>query len=342
MKDKFASKLREAYAKGVEDGARSAAEESADCAAKAPAQSAEVQPEAKVTVRVLPEHDGAQGEAQAAEVSDGGKSAPAEKKPRKTQSFKEISVIRKIIMFFSAGLGFYSLLPVFCGLFTAGTLPLLCMAAFFFLTALYWNLIRDAKTRWMNALIAAVAVIVAAGVALMGFVSGMMIAASERSAPDYKTRVTVVVLGCLVIGDQPSNMLRDRLDVALNYLSENPEAYCIVTGGQGPDEEYSEAEVMRTYLEQRGISPTRIIAETKSTDTVENLKYSAELIEQYNCYPEVIVVTDRFHQFRAQKAAQDAGLTSYALCSETRWYMSLHYWFREIFGICIKTLSGDW
>lgn len=262
-------------------------------------------------------------------------------KTKKLQKWKDISFIRKFIMFLGGLITIYGLIPMVYGLFTVGTIPIVCIGLFFVFTALYWNVIVAPKHWFFNALIAVAAVIISAGVILMSYISGIMLAASFKSVPENQTRVTVVVLGCKIKGDQPTNMLRDRLDTAAQYLLSNPEAYCIVTGGQGDDEAYSEAYVMRKYLVEKGISEMRILAEERSTSTLENLQYSAELIDRYNCYEDILIVSDRFHQYRAQQAAELSGIDRYySLCSETRWYMAGHYWFREMAGICRIYLLG--
>ena len=51
-----------------------------------------------------------------------------------------------------------------------------------------------------------------------------------------------------------------------------------MSGGQGPDEDRTEASVMHDYLEQHGIDATRIIIEDQSTSTYENLVFSKELL----------------------------------------------------------------
>lgn len=56
------------------------------------------------------------------------------------------------------------------------------------------------------------------------------------TAPEF-----VVVLGAQVQGDQPSLTLKKRLDLALSYLNDHPQAKVIVSGAQGADEAYTEA-----------------------------------------------------------------------------------------------------
>ena len=63
--------------------------------------------------------------------------------------------------------------------------------------------------------------------------------------PQQTGEATVVVLGCKVNGEEPSLMLRRRLECAMEYLAENPQADCVVSGGMGDNESYTEAHVMQ-------------------------------------------------------------------------------------------------
>ena len=69
----------------------------------------------------------------------------------------------------------------------------------------------------------------------------------------------MIVLGAKIIGDRPSRMLRNRLDAAYAYLQAHPDAVGIVSGGQGSDEQYSEAYVMEQYLLSKGIPAERLV-----------------------------------------------------------------------------------
>ena len=80
----------------------------------------------------------------------------------------------------------------------------------------------------------------------------------------------LIVLGTTVNGREPSPLLKQRLDAALDYLNTYPEANCIVTGGKGDAENLSEAQCMYNYLTAAGIEPGRITMEDRSTSTVEN------------------------------------------------------------------------
>lgn len=253
------------------------------------------------------------------------------------QKWEEISALRKVIMIASAALLLFSCIPLFIGVITPGVLPPACIAIFFFACALYWPLIDGCESMWGNVVIAVAAVLILAGVSYMAFVSGKMISASANTLPENTQEVTVVVLGCKINGDQPSRMLQARLEKAAEFLLEHPQAHCIVTGGQGPDEDYTEALIMKKYLVDKGVSSMRIIMEDQSTSTLENLTFADQLARQYNCHDRFLIVTDRFHQYRAMCTANELGRVSHALNVETVWYLAMQYWFREIAAI-----TRDW
>ncbi len=116
----------------------------------------------------------------------------------------------------------------------------------------------------------------------------------------------IIVLGAQVRTNGPSVVLKYRLDAAMDYLNENEETICIVSGGQGANEPFSEAKGMADYLVKNGISPDRILLEDQSTNTVENISFSKELLEMD--YENVGIVTNNFHVFRAVQIAKAQGL----------------------------------
>lgn len=145
--------------------------------------------------------------------------------------------------------------------------------------------------------------------------------------------VTAVVLGCSVKGERPSRILEERLEAAYDYLEENPEAVCVLSGGQGPGEDISEAECMYRYLTDKGIAPERLLKEDASTTTEENLKYSMALLEEHGISGEITIVTSEFHEYRANKVAERLGITSYSTPSHTFFLYLPTYYVRELYGI---------
>ena len=96
----------------------------------------------------------------------------------------------------------------------------------------------------------------------------------------------------------------------------------------------------QNILSPHGISPDRILKEEASTDTEENLLFSAQLIRSEGLSEDVVIVTDDFHMFRAMERARQNGLTPTALPSQPPWALTPCYWLREVFElwkcICFK------
>lgn len=162
-------------------------------------------------------------------------------------------------------------------------------------------------------------------------ISGFMIKAMNDK-PDNK-QTTVIVLGCQINGETPSRMLKRRLDAAYEYLSEHKDVNVIVSGGQGSDEVTSEADVMRKYLLNKGIEGSRIFMEDKSTSTEENLRFSKEIIEKEGLCEDITIVTDGYHQLRADIFAKREGLNSCNISAETEGWLLPTYWIREWYGV---------
>lgn len=147
----------------------------------------------------------------------------------------------------------------------------------------------------------------------------------EKADSDY-----CIVLGCAIYGTIPSRVLAARINSAYEFLTENPDAKAILSGGQGPGEDISEAQCMFNMLSNRGIAPERLIKEDKSTSTKENLKYSRELLDEID--PGVkglTVISSETHLYRACLLARDAGFEPKPYRAVTRGPIIIAQYLRE-------------
>ena len=144
---------------------------------------------------------------------------------------------------------------------------------------------------------------------------------------------TAVVLGCRVYGERPSLILTERMETALMYLNENPDAVCIASGGQGQDEDISEAECIYRYLVENGSASERIYIEDGSTFTRENLEFYYAIIQENALPEEIAIVTNEFHEYRAGIIADRLGLSYGAVPAKTAWWLLPTYYARELFGV---------
>ncbi len=150
----------------------------------------------------------------------------------------------------------------------------------------------------------------------------------------------IIVLGAQVKENGPSTVLRYRLDRALEYLNENPDTICIVSGGQGPNEPFPEAEGMKRYLTENGVDPGRIRMEDRSLDTRQNIEFSKKLLDPER--DRIGIVTNDFHVFRGCALAKKAGLSN--VCGipahSARLYLPNNM-LREFFAMMKDLLAGN-
>lgn len=188
---------------------------------------------------------------------------------------------------------------------------------------LWWRRVRRV---WAGALTAAVG----AGAVL----SGLMLWGAYFQPPQPERDYTVVVLGCQILGDKPSQMLRQRLDAALLYLRAHPEAPVVCSGGLDPKKALSEAAVMRLYLLEQGIAEERIFLEEASVSTQTNLTGSFAVVKARGLPTHAALATNDFHLLRAHFYAKRAGFTaSISLPAPTTPGVLPGYWVREWFAL---------
>ena len=146
----------------------------------------------------------------------------------------------------------------------------------------------------------------------------------------------LIVLGTTVNGTEPSPMLKQRLDAAVQYLNTYPDAICIVTGGKGDEHNLSEAQCMYNYLTAAGIDAARITMEDRATTTVENLQNVRTMLDTN----EVDILSSDFHLYRAGLIAKEAEFIPTLIPAKTEPLPLLVPWFlREIFVLYPQLFS---
>lgn len=205
---------------------------------------------------------------------------------------------------------------------------------------LYWSLsLRPGTvTRYLRRCVTALLILGILSAAVTGFLIGSACAGSPKAECDH-----VIVLGASLNGKDPSRVLKERLDVAIEYLTAHKKAICIVSGGQGPGEDMTEASFMKGYLTDGGIAPDRIWLEEKSTSTWENLEFSLAVIEEKTGKrPKAVgIVSSEFHLYRAGLVAEKMQLTAIGIPVKTgSVFLFSSYFLREIAAVWKYAVLG--
>ena len=126
----------------------------------------------------------------------------------------------------------------------------------------------------------------------------------------------ILVLGCAVWADnEPSPMLRDRLDTAI-ALYKAGIAPKLLLSGDNSIVEYSEPDCMLRYTLAQGVPPEDIFLDYAGFSTYESV-YRSHAVFMAD---RMIVVTQKYHLFRALKACEALGIEAKGVASDQQKY----------------------
>lgn len=165
---------------------------------------------------------------------------------------------------------------------------------------------------------------------------------SIRMKPAYNADY-IIILGCQIRKDGTLKpLLRGRVDKAIEFYkaqfkATGKKAVFVPSGGKGSDEIISEGEAMKNYLVSCGIEEEQIMPEMRSATTLENMRFSKELIESKKSNAEVVFSTTNYHVFRAGSFSEQAGLKATGLGAKTKWYFWPNALIRELVALIVSS-----
>lgn len=147
-----------------------------------------------------------------------------------------------------------------------------------------------------------------------------------------KTYRYIIVLGCgLMNGAEVTPLLAGRIQKGMEAYRQNPGARLVFSGGKGSGEALPEGEAMKRYAVEKGVPEEDILVEAQSVNTRENLQLSYRLIQRdaQGDTGNLLVVTNRYHVFRALLLAKHLGIPCDGRGSRTKLYFALNAFIRE-------------
>lgn len=133
----------------------------------------------------------------------------------------------------------------------------------------------------------------------------------------------IIILGAGIWGDKPSPMLEDRLLEGIKLYQNNVSDKIIMSGDNGR-KEYNEVEIMKNYAKEKGIPSENIFMDHAGFSTYESIYRAKEIFEA----KKVVIVTQKYHLYRALYVANQLGLEAYGVGADPRQYVGATY--REI------------
>lgn len=172
----------------------------------------------------------------------------------------------------------------------------------------YTDLRFDAQPRGHRKWVVAIAAIL--GLILL-MVLGLVAAIYAEARGDEARAVdAIIVLGAAQYNGQPTDVFESRLQHGLDLYNQGLAPVIIVTGGKQEGDTYTEAETGQQWLLDRGVPQGAILMENKGRDTWDNIRGAREAARGRNI-ESVLIVSDGFHLFRAERMAEAVGFDAY-------------------------------
>ena len=134
----------------------------------------------------------------------------------------------------------------------------------------------------------------------------------------------ILVLGCAVwLDNQPSPMLQDRLDTAIELYKAGV-APKLLLSGDNSIESYSEPDCMYHYALEHGVPREDIFLDFAGFSTYDSMYRARDVF----CAERIVVVTQKYHLFRALKIGKALGIEVKGAAAGQRQYQGRY--FREV------------
>ena len=160
---------------------------------------------------------------------------------------------------------------------------------------------------------------------------------SSEEAATLEGMDCIIVLGCQVKPDgTPSHMLSDRLDRSLELYNLGAAPKIIMSGDHG-QKEYDEVNTMKAYAVDKGVPSSDVFMDHAGFSTYETMYRAKEIFG----VKKAIIVTQKYHLYRAQLQAEAYGVDTLGIPATTKWVaLRINNYLREVAGVWHYIILG--
>lgn len=130
----------------------------------------------------------------------------------------------------------------------------------------------------------------------------------------------IIILGAGIWGDKPSPMLEDRLLEGISLYENNVSSKIIMSGDHGK-EDYDEVNIMKNFAIEKGVPSENIFMDHAGFSSYESIYRAKEIFKA----KKVVIVTQKYHLYRALYIANKLGLDAYGVGADPRQYVGAMY-----------------
>ncbi len=127
----------------------------------------------------------------------------------------------------------------------------------------------------------------------------------------------ILVLGCGVRANgEPSHMLEDRLLCGIDLYNKKVSPKMLMSGDHGQPE-YDEVNTMKNFAISKGVPSADIFMDHAGFSTYESIYRAKEIFGA----KKVVIITQKYHLYRALYIAEKLGVEAYGVSSDYRSYV---------------------
>ena len=130
----------------------------------------------------------------------------------------------------------------------------------------------------------------------------------------------ILVLGAAIRNNKPTHMLEDRLLEGIKLYESNVSDKIIVSGDHGR-KEYDEVNIMKDFTIEHGVPSENVFMDHAGFSTYESIYRAKEIFET----KKIVIVTQKYHLYRALYIANKLGIEAYGVASNPRTYVGQFY-----------------
>jgi uncharacterized SAM-binding protein YcdF (DUF218 family) len=182
---------------------------------------------------------------------------------------------------------------------------------------------------------------VVAAIVLYGAVTFAQVWLASRRDGAHQAQA-IVVFGAAQYNGRPSEVLKARLDHAVDLYHRRVAPYIVVTGGKQPGDNFTEATASADYLHTKGVPDNDILREVSGHTSWQSLASTAAFLKARDI-KNVILVSDPFHSLRIGGMASELGLdaaTSPTRTSPITGFDAATYMGRETVAVALGRIVG--
>ena len=152
----------------------------------------------------------------------------------------------------------------------------------------------------------------------------------------------IVVFGTAQYNGVPSPVLAARLDHAIELYRKQLAPVIVVTGGNQPGDQFTEATASANYLIRRGVPDEDVLREVSGTSSWQSLAAAANFLDDRDISA-VLLVSDPFHSLRIRAMASELGLEAHSSPTRTspiRGMSEARHMVRETVAVAVGRITG--